>query len=82
MPSFFIKAGRHFVSVITGPQHVLLGIRFTDQTVEPQLVKLPPVGSCFHGALDEQKIREAVQGVLAAIEQRRVSTFLPQRLSM
>ena len=66
MPGFTTKDGRHFVSYITGPAHILLGIKFTDQTVEPSLVRQPPIGSCSHEPLDELKIREAVQEVLAA----------------
>jgi hypothetical protein len=64
MPQFIFKEGRHFVSYITGPSHVLLGINFARNSVAPVLIKLPAQGTCSHGTLDEEKILEAVQEVL------------------
>jgi hypothetical protein len=66
MPQFVFKDGRHFVAYITGPSHVLLGINFSRKFAEPALVKLPAQGTCSHGTLDEARIHEAVQEVLAA----------------
>lgn len=66
MPQFIFKEGRHFVSYITGPSHVLLGVSFSRKSGVPSLIKLPAQGACSHGTLDEGKIREAVQEVLAA----------------
>ena len=63
MPEFGHKDGFDTVSLITGPSHVFLGIRFGDGPVE--LVKHPPIGNCRHGALDESRIREAVRSGLA-----------------
>lgn len=66
MPQFIHKEGRHIISYVTGPSHVLLGVRFSEKSVAPALIKLSAQGSCSHGGLDEGKIREAVQEVLAA----------------
>jgi hypothetical protein len=63
MPQFGYKDGFDTVSLITGPSHVFLGIRFGHGPVE--LVKRPPIGRCQHGVLDETRIREAVRSGLA-----------------
>ena len=63
MPQFGHKDGFDTVSLITGPSHVFLGIRFGDGPVE--LVKQKPIGSCQHGVLDKARIREAVRSGLA-----------------
>lgn len=68
MPQFSTKDGRHYVSYITGPRHVLLGVRFSDQPTTPTMIKQPPIGNCFHDHLDEDKIREAVRSGLEAFE--------------
>ncbi len=68
MPQFSTKDGRHYVSYITGPRHVLLGVCFSDQPMTPTLNKQPPNGSCFHGVLDEDKILEAVLSGLETFE--------------
>jgi hypothetical protein len=68
MPSFTTKNGCYFVSYITGPSHVKLGVRFTDRVAEPGLIKQPAKGSCFHGLLDEDRIRTAVQDGIAAFQ--------------
>lgn len=65
MPSFITKGGRHFVSYITGPSHVLLGIKFFADPVEPTLVKQPKQGSGSQVQLDEVEIRSSVLEVLA-----------------
>ncbi|WP_124543635.1 hypothetical protein [Piscinibacter terrae] len=66
MPSFIAKDGRHFVAYVTGPSHVLLGVRFVEHPAEPKLVKEAPQGTCSHSPLDELQVREAVQEALAA----------------
>jgi hypothetical protein len=63
MPQYGNIDGFDTVSLITGPSHVFLGIRFGDGPVE--LAKQPPIGNCPHGALDESRIREAVRSGLA-----------------
>src|SRR5688572_27310135 len=63
MPQFGHQDGFDTVSLITGPSHVFLGIRFGDGPLE--LMKRPLIGSCQHGTLDEARIREAVRSGLA-----------------
>jgi hypothetical protein len=75
MPGFIFKEGCHFVSYITGPSHILLGVRFTHEPVTPKLIKQPPQGSCSHGTLDESQIFEVVQEVLAAHRAEGASVF-------
>ena len=60
MPGFMTKEGCHFVSYITGPSHILLGIKFTSDPSEPSIFKTFSQGGCFHGNLDEIKIIAAV----------------------
>src|ERR1035438_3080227 len=67
MPGFTQKDGRFFVSYITGPSHVLLGLSFGQSSIEPVMIRQPKSHSCDHGPLDERRIREAViAGVAAA----------------
>lgn len=66
MPSFILKDGRHFVAYITGPSHVMLGVKFVGREVTPTLVRQPPMGTLSHVPLDESQIRAAVQEELAA----------------
>jgi len=66
MADFIIKDGRHYVSLVTGPSHVLLGVAFTREPVEPTMIRRPASGGCFHGELDEGEIRAAVREALAA----------------
>jgi hypothetical protein len=68
MPQFSTKDGRHFVSYITGPRHVLLGVCFSDQPTTPTLSRQPPNGDCVHGHLDEGKILQAVLSGLETFE--------------
>ena len=60
MPSFGHKDGRYFVSYITGPSHVMVGLSFGPADKEPLVVCLSNLGSCNHGTLDETRIRESV----------------------
>jgi hypothetical protein len=62
MSQFGHHDGFDTVSLITGPSHVFLGIRFGDG--QPRLFKRPPIGSCEHGELDEARILEAVRAGL------------------
>ena len=60
MPSFTRKNGRYFVSYITGPSHVLLGLAFDSTAASPTVHREPRRGACDYGTLDESKIRDAV----------------------
>jgi hypothetical protein len=75
MPGYIFKEGRHFVSYITGPSHILLGIKFTEELVHTKVVKEPAQGTCFHGSLDESQILAAVQQALAAYRAKGASAF-------
>ena len=70
MPQFTKRGHRYFVSYITGPSHVLLGLAFGQADGEPLLVQKPPVGGCHHVPLDEGRIREAVRDGLADARDR------------
>lgn len=80
MPSFLTKEGRHFVSYITGPSHVLLGVKFTNQVSDPKLIKQPSQGICSHGKLDEDQIRQVVQEALAAFREEGSSIYAEEIL--
>lgn len=58
MPQFGYQDGFDTVSLITGPSHVFLGIRFGDGPM--QLIRRPPVATCQHGMLEENRILDAV----------------------
>ena len=67
MPQFGHQDGFDTVSYITGPSHVMLGIRFADEPVTGiRLVKRPRVGACDHGQLDEVRIIESIRAGIAA----------------
>jgi len=65
MPIFSRKNGRYFVSYVTGPSHVLLGLSFGSPSTQPVIVRLARAGHCDHGPLDEARIREAVMAGVA-----------------
>ena len=68
MATFTTDGDTHFVSIVTGPSHVRLGLRFTDSRVEkPAMVRRPAVGNCDHGALDEAEIASAVASGIADV---------------
>jgi len=68
MPVFTTDGHRHFVSIITGPSHVRLGLRFvTDPLASPSVVREPPIGLCGHGELDETAIVSAVASGIAEV---------------
>lgn len=66
MPQFGHQDGFDTVALITGPTHVLLGIRFTDAApTSIELIKRARVGTCNHGPLDERRIEEAIRAGVA-----------------
>lgn len=69
MPHFTKHGDRYFVSHITGPSHVLLGIAFRQQDGEPVLIQQPPMGGCHHAALEEACIKKAVLDGVAEARQ-------------
>lgn len=67
MPQFGHQDGFDTVSIITGPSHVLFGIRFSEEpSASMELIKRPRVGGCGHGPLDEKRIRESILAGVAA----------------
>ncbi len=61
MPQFMTDGRSHFVSYVTGPQHVMLGVEFgAPQGAAPTVIKSPPIGDCSHGTIDERQLVEAV----------------------
>jgi hypothetical protein len=67
MPGFMRKEDTFYVSYITGPSHVLLGLEFGEVAVSPNVHCEAAQGSCRHGALDELRIVDAVlEGVAEA----------------
>jgi hypothetical protein len=60
MPVFTRKGSRLFITCITGPAHVLLGLSFLREPIEPVLIRQPYPNRCDHGKLDVARIREAV----------------------
>jgi hypothetical protein len=67
MPQFGSTDGYDTVALITGPSHVLLGIRFSETPVASfELAKRPAIGTCSGAALDEARIINAINAGLAA----------------
>ena len=67
MPGFMRKEDTYYVSYITGPSHVLLGLEFGSAVVQPSVHRNDAQGSCSHGTLDETRIVAAVvEGVAEA----------------
>jgi hypothetical protein len=63
MPQFGHQNGFDTVSIITGPAHVLLGIRFSDPPTElPFVLHMRPAkrSCCGLAPLDADQIREAI----------------------
>jgi hypothetical protein len=78
MPSFFQSDRFHGISYITGPSHVCLQVAFSQQpTAEPELVALPPAGSCSHGTLDPLRIRSAVLEAAEETNRDLGTSFFP-----
>jgi hypothetical protein len=61
MPTFTSEGERHFVSYITGPSHIRLGLRFSASPVpSPEITCQPAIGASDHAAIDERLLLEAV----------------------
>jgi len=61
VPSFTTDGLHYFISYISGPSHILLGIALADEPAPLiQMVERPPVGTCSHGAIDPGAVRKAV----------------------
>jgi hypothetical protein len=68
MPTYMKDGERHFVSLITGPSHVLLGVEFSTVPVEtPRVVRKPAVGEGVHSKIDETALVSAVQSGIAEV---------------
>ena len=80
MPQFSQRNGRFFVSYITGPSHVLLGLAFGERPATPVLVRQPAVGACSHGQLDEGQILAAVLAGIAAAKHETGRTLNPTEI--
>jgi hypothetical protein len=69
MPQFSQQDGRLFVSCVTGPSHIRLGLSFDSNASKPTLVKAPAIGEGIHAPLDEEQILTAVnKGIAKAAE--------------
>lgn len=71
MPQFIKKDGCHYVAYITGPRHILLGVRLgRTPAVGPTVVKQGAIGECNHVAIDEALLVHAVtEGVREGVEE-------------
>jgi hypothetical protein len=78
MPTFILKDGRYFVSYITGPSHIFLGLRFVQQAGRSRMVKLPPVGQQPPEQLDEVRIRSAVEEAMSEHNQSNPTAFIDE----
>jgi hypothetical protein len=79
MPHFSQREGRFFVSYVTGPSHVTLGLSFSGSTTIPRLVKAPATGACLHGTLDEGRILSAVsEGIAKAASDASSPLYLTE----
>ncbi len=76
MPSITKHDGAFVGSMVTGPSHNTLHLRFTkDESVELVTTKLPAVGSCDHGPIDEKALADAVMKGLAAAHRDSAQTL-------
>jgi len=67
MPQFGHQNGFDTVWMITGPSHVLLGIRFSKEaSVSMELIKRASIGGCIHERLDEKSIADSILAGVAA----------------
>ena len=69
MPSYIEKDGSYFISYITGPKHILLGLRFVTEASTVEIIKNPSVSDRFCQDMDEQKLLLAVEDGLRAHSQ-------------
>ena len=68
MPTFTTEGNRLFVSYITGPSHVRLGLAFSEMAIPlPTIVCQPPIGTCNHGETEEALLVEAVAAGVAHV---------------
>jgi len=77
MPQYLRKDDKYFVSYVTGPSHVLVGVSFGAADASPDIHRQSRLAQCDHGSLDEARILEAVAaGVAAAnVELHLASVF-------
>ncbi|MFN3652016.1 MAG: hypothetical protein ACK47B_20770 [Armatimonadota bacterium] len=62
MPQFSEIGGFQTASFITGPSHVLLGLRFgAHGSAQLTLHRRPPIGTCSHGQIDEVQLERAIR---------------------
>jgi nickel-dependent lactate racemase len=68
MPQFSKQGDYYYISYITGPAHVMLGLIFSkEHVVSPKVVQRPAIGEHEHSALDEKEIERAViEGIESA----------------
>jgi hypothetical protein len=71
MPTFTIQGEIRFVSYITGPAHILLGLRFTvgASSATPSFICKPAAQQWADGKLDENAIAEAVATGVAEVSE-------------
>src|SRR5688572_30327158 len=64
MPSFWKDNTHFFISYITGPSHVLVGLAVTKgaDAGDVVMVRRSSSGRCGCGAVDETEVRQAVLG--------------------
>lgn len=68
MPTYMKDGERHFVSLITGPSHVRLGVEFSTVPVEtPRVVCESAIGERVHGKIDETALVSAVRSGIAEV---------------
>lgn len=77
MPHFTREDSRYFVSYITGPSHVRLGLSLAASATAPVMVRVANPTAHSHGNLDEEKIRQAVINAVA-----RVTRHMNQSLNL
>ncbi len=81
MPSFTTDGHRNFVSYISGPSHVLLGVEWTEEPGgTPILERLAPLGDCRHGELSEARILAAVTEGIAEANRGCGVAYHPSRI--
>lgn len=81
MPSFTTDGRRYFVSFITGPSHVRLGIEWAAEPEESvALERLLPIGGCEHGELTETLVAESVDAGIAEANRRLGVAYRPARI--
>jgi hypothetical protein len=78
MPSYVFKNGRHYVSYITGPTHILLGLRFCTAAGTVNMVKVPPVGTAPYVPVDEASVRSAVEEALSEFRISGANVFVSE----